>query len=262
MGGSKVIFFDIAAYWHKIFSLYVEAVLKYVSSSEEAGEAIHDVSSCYLGKWMSGAGSCFSLMPEFQQLNIIHSDFHDFATDAIQAANEKRSSAAWLSQTINTLRQSSFTVIEALATLDAAIATESVVNQDTTLEIDCPISKFKLGVSVIDDQHQALAALAQRLMENPSVKFSDQDNAELVTQLAALTALHFKTEEIYMRSIQLPPLELKKHMAEHQRIVDSLFLLSESTGHVEQLTTADLKPKFTHWFTNHLIDYDYSLKRF
>lgn len=128
--------------------------------------------------------------------------------------------------------------------------------------MECPVGKYKLGIPVIDDQHQALAALTTRLMENPSEKFSGMDNAELIHELALLTDLHFKTEELYMRSIQLPSIELQKHVAAHQRILNNLSSLSTNAGNLELLTIGDVIPKFAHWFSGHLIDYDYSLKKY
>jgi hypothetical protein len=38
--------------------------------------------------------------------------------------------------------------------------------------------------------------------------------------------------------------------------------LSTNAGQMEHLTVGNVIPKFAHWFLDHLIDYDYSLKRY
>jgi hemerythrin-like metal-binding protein len=255
-----MVFFDIADYWHRVFALYIEAVVKYVAPSDHHADMVHDECSCYLGQWLAKAQ--YASVPEFENLHLKHHRFHEIATSVIQAANQKNVTPAWLDEAIEALRQSSYAEIDAISALNRIVSPQVECDQDSSDEIDCPIRQYKLGVPIIDDQHYALVGLARRLMECPSAAFSDAENVELVTQLAILTGLHFKTEEIYMWSIQVPPVEMQNHMAAHKRILDSLTRLSVHAGQFEHLTIGDVIPKFVHWFSDHLIDYDYSLKRY
>ena len=255
-----MIFFDIATSWHKVYALYVESVLSFSAFSNQTTDVQYDEQSCYLGHWISGIGNRYSSTPEFQELLASHAKFHSIAEAAIQHANGKGVSAVWLEHTVGTLRKASSAVIEAIAKLNAIASGYGA--RDIGAEIPCPISQYRVGVAVIDEQHQALSTLAQHLLESPSECFTDDENVELLAELVALTNLHFKTEEIYMRSIQLPPLEQQRHEAEHQGILGKLSALKENAKDMAHLKTSDVVPYFAKWFKDHLIDYDYSLKRY
>jgi len=256
-----MLFFDIAAYWHRVYALYIEAVLQYGGAAMDTADLLHDAHTCYQGNWIEGSGSRYTDFSEFLELKQCHDSFHKLADQAMHELAENRGNPIWLAQTAERLRSNSFSVINAIARLDSVVKSESPSVTVTSAE-ECPIKKHKTGVQVIDDQHEALAVLARRLMENSAEKFSNRENAELVSELAALTALHFDTEEIYMQCIQLPPLEMERHKAEHRRILGRLFAISTHVEDLDQIKTSEVMPQFVRWFSDHLIDYDYTLKRF
>lgn len=257
-----MIFFEIAISWHTIYALYVEAVLKYVGPSKGTADSLHDEHSCYLGRWMHKVETEFSALREFENLRLKHNRFHEIATAAIGAASLNEAAPASLDESIGAVRLSSHSVVDAILSLERAVTREEGKSLEAPTQLECPVRKYRLGIPIIDDQHYALVGLARKLMERPSEKLSDAENIELIAELTALTHLHFMTEEIYMQSIQVPPLELKKHQAEHKQILDRLTGLSTNAGKFETLTTADIIPQFARWFSGHLIDYDYSLKKY
>jgi hemerythrin-like metal-binding protein len=257
-----MIFSDIATHWHRVYALHVEALLKYSGPSGNAIHVLPDAHACYLGKWLSGTGKAYAAFPDFLELKACHDAFHELTDQALREAAQNRNNAIWLTRMSDHLHRASLQVTEALARLDSVINPGRRAADVSSHATDCPTGQYRTGIRIIDEQHEALTALTKRLWENASEKITYQENMVILRELAALTALHFDTEEVYMECIQLPPLELEKHKAQHKQILSRLFALCDNAEELSHYTIADLMPKFALWFKDHLIDYDYSLKQY
>lgn len=257
-------YLELAVYWHSIYALYVEAALKYTALSDETVNFLHDAKTCYLGRWMSRADAAMAARPEFQVLAACHDRFHAITEQLIDEINRKSVDHAHLDAMIEQVRQASRDVMAAIVGLGKVLSRIDDTEQlsgDLAYDPACPLSVHEVGIPVIDLQHRTLARMAKSLVQHPESRLDDHDSKEFLAELVSLTDIHFRTEEIYMRSIQLPPGELQRHISEHQRILKSLLSLSENAGEL-QATASSLVPQLFRWFSDHLIDYDYSLKKF
>jgi hemerythrin-like metal-binding protein len=257
-----MLFYDIAPHWHRVYALHVEALLKYCGPSGDAIHTLPGAHACYLGKWIENADKAYAASPDFLELKACHDAFHELTDQALREADQNRNNAFWLTRMTDRLHRASILVTEALARWDSAVNPGRQAAVPSSHATDCPMAQYQTGIRIIDEQHEALSALSKMLLENASEKITYQENAVILSELAALTALHFDTEEIYMECIQLPPLELEKHKAQHKQILSRLFALCDNAEELSHYTIADLMPKFALWFKDHLIDYDYSLKQY
>jgi hemerythrin-like metal-binding protein len=253
-----MVFFDIASSWHRIYALYVEALLRYGSGLADADATVGDDSACYLGRWLAANESRYSALPDYLTLREVHAVFH---RQADKATREATRSGADHDEMIESLRTASQAVVAAIAAFSVATgAKQGSGRGQPAAPKDCPIHAYQLGVEVIDEQHAALARLTGFLAGDPGAKLCASGNPEVLAELASLAELHFKTEEIYMRHIAMPRGELAAHVAAHRSILDTLHKLGANAAEMEQLTVGDILPKFSRWFAGHLIDFDYAMK--
>ncbi len=82
--------------------------------------------------------------------------------------------------------------------------------------------RYKLGVDVIDEQHEKLFSLVNRLYRLEDKKNISQDIKDILHEFNDYINTHFKAEEEYMESIEYP--QLQEHKEMHKKLTD--FILS------------------------------------
>ena len=115
---------------------------------------------------------------------------------------------------------------------------------------------MKLGVSILDAQHVAMANFIQGILD--SLTNGDQSSKlqQRVELLVELSQIHFQTEEDLMISHNIPGLE--KHRVDHQRQLKSLRKIFGNLNFTEpelDKVVHDIK----EWLTEHIKDHDADL---
>lgn len=259
-----MIFFDVAAHWHKIYALHLEMRTAYGADDVPAPESVCADENCYLGRWIHGRGQQFAALPDFIALRLQHAAFHAIACEMVNAFKQGDLAAGQQIKATR-FRTTSAAVIAALDVLSAEIDRLEAGQRPLQPSSDpvgefCPINAIKIGVPELDGQHASLAALARLLMANPLSKLSGDQIPELLVELTSLVALHFDTEELYMRHAGMPAGQLAQHVAAHRTILEGFRQISTGADKVELISVSDILPKVGRWFLDHLLDYDYGIK--
>ena len=121
---------------------------------------------------------------------------------------------------------------------------------------------FSIGVDEIDKQHQALLKLLNRcIQEAEKVKKkatlgSDDFNAinDLISELAAYTDTHFKTEEQLMRSVNYP--EFENHQNKHRILTEQVVHLEKNVINKETSAITSITTLLKDWYVEHILDED------
>lgn len=114
---------------------------------------------------------------------------------------------------------------------------------------------YKIGNADIDQQHQALFALINALLE----PLDDAALKSLIMQLYRHTREHFEAEEALMR--QLGVADYAAHIDYHNRLLERLNLISSGVGQ-GQLDKAAFYGLMHDWAMRHVVIDDAALARY
>lgn len=115
-------------------------------------------------------------------------------------------------------------------------------------------SDYETGYETVDDQHQYLFKLANRLL---SAKVTDCKS--IIMELYQYTRVHFKAEEAIMAEFKYPALD--DHIKLHINLVSNLNNLSEHFVETEE-SRNDLVAVFGNWIINHILNEDLRFANF
>ena len=122
--------------------------------------------------------------------------------------------------------------------------------------------KLETGIVEIDDQHRLLFKKADVVLDAVAAGQGRHEVARTLQFLADYAALHFGTEERYMRAAGYPALE--KHLGLHQRITSRLMEMAaefNADGPTEALV-AELEVVMRGWLSVHIDEHDRALAAF
>lgn len=113
---------------------------------------------------------------------------------------------------------------------------------------------LSVNIKTIDDQHKRLVDMVNTLHDSmKSGKAKDVMNS-LVTELAAYTDYHFKTEEEYFKKYKYP--ETLKHKAEHDSLRKEVLILKGKLDSGEAIITVEVLYFLKDWLSKHILGSD------
>ncbi|MDX8405962.1 MAG: bacteriohemerythrin [Mariprofundus sp.] len=117
---------------------------------------------------------------------------------------------------------------------------------------------FMTGIAVIDQQHQRLVYLINKLAIHMVSDDKDFTPDQVLDELTEYTIYHFKTEEAVWRKY-LPDDALEiEHRHKHQALIDEIVLLrNRQTGGINRSEFfEEMLSYLTHWLAFHILDND------
>ncbi len=121
---------------------------------------------------------------------------------------------------------------------------------------------FAIGIPTIDEQHELLFALANRLVDQPAAMAHDEHVVDILTDLGKSLILHFQYEEALMRELDgMPADELERHVQAHDQIIHQYANLNLAV--MQRLLTAeDVFHQVTDWVSDHLHSSDVNIRNY
>lgn len=120
-------------------------------------------------------------------------------------------------------------------------------------------SGFNTGLGVVDEQHQALVGILNKIARYHMAQVSDADLLKVFDELVEYTVYHFTTEETLMEDAGVSEQHARAHRAAHQSFIkvaaDARARAEESTRDVVGQTLAFL----TKWLIKHILGMDRQL---
>jgi len=122
--------------------------------------------------------------------------------------------------------------------------------------------EYAVGIKVIDDQHQILVKLINKLHDAIESYFEDISLDSILQELFDYTRYHFTTEETMMAQYGYTEEKLTKHKKQHQLFIAEL---NASQTDVDNLTREDaalIQEFLVNWLKNHILKVDVQLADF
>jgi len=116
---------------------------------------------------------------------------------------------------------------------------------------------FATGVQIIDEQHQQLVSLVNKLAFNMASDAGELAVNQVLDELTDYTVYHFKTEESLWLEYLPDEAITKEHQKTHQSFVDEIV---KAKNEQKTLTDVDIIDEIlsflTHWLAFHILDTD------
>lgn len=119
-------------------------------------------------------------------------------------------------------------------------------------------SDYSVNIKTIDDQHQELVNILNRLFVAVSKREGDKVIAGILDALISYTQTHFALEERLMRQAKYKDIEA--HMEEHKKLLDQLDLLCNKYLQEEKPIYFEMLSFLKTWLKEHIqgVDTKYS----
>lgn len=123
-------------------------------------------------------------------------------------------------------------------------------------------ANLRLGVPLIDLQHQELFSSLEKLTGSGQTQFPDEVLSDVLTRLGTQIRHHFTTEEKLMLAIGLPEAMLREHREAHSLILEELAQIHLDAMHGKAANLPEIVATVSTWVQQHLVEFDLALKPF
>jgi len=114
--------------------------------------------------------------------------------------------------------------------------------------------RFSVKVKEIDEQHQQLVGMINRLHDAMVANKGRELQKEIVSEMAAYTEFHFATEEKYMR--QFGYAGYFEHKKEHEQFAAEAAELKARVDRGGLVLTLEVMTVLKDWLQNHILGTD------
>ncbi len=122
--------------------------------------------------------------------------------------------------------------------------------------------EYAVGIKVIDDQHQILVGLINRLHDAIEDHFQDTSLESILEELFDYTRYHFTTEETLMAQYGYEKDKLAKHKKQHQLFIAELNSSQTDSDKLTREDAALIQEFLVNWLKNHILKVDTKLAEF
>lgn len=256
---------DYLKIWHRTFALHLELAIEGFEDLSLNPESVGNDAICELGKWIVSEQSQLANIPSFAKLITAHKEFHIAAKNVV-ASHLLGNMDAARGADIERLRVASSSVQSAIELLERELqGTKTFPCANPYLPASGTSSSLWddsliIGVPVIDEQHRAMAFLADKALRQSSASLSSEAGVDFLTKMTRLLTLHFDTEEWLMNRIPLPESDREAHFAMHTSILEQVTSLSYDLSQgIKIATIFDVAPLFRSILIDHVVGFDHGL---
>jgi two-component system, NtrC family, sensor kinase len=117
-------------------------------------------------------------------------------------------------------------------------------------------NQLLVGIDSVDQQHQQLVKLINKLDEVVTLGQDPQLIVHTVNQLVDYTRYHFQHEEALMRQAQFNPQFLAQHCQQHQDFIDKIQTVQNQAQTDVSIVSKDLLDFLVDWLCHHTLKTD------
>ncbi len=122
--------------------------------------------------------------------------------------------------------------------------------------------RLEVGIPSIDEEHRALLDQLNGLFAHAGDTPQSAEFSEALSRLTGQLIEHFASEERVMRTLEIPGVQLARHMDAHNEVIEQITQLSFDLMRRKFLRRDDVIFQVREWIVGHLADHDLDLRRF
>lgn len=119
---------------------------------------------------------------------------------------------------------------------------------------------LSVGVKLIDSQHKALIAIANRVIEAVELGQGQAAINGHIQKLREYTVFHFNSEEKLMDRIRYP--KRGEQASEHARLKREVKYFQRQIYQKDNITPVEIRDFVINWFFGHILTHDSDLAKF
>lgn len=116
-------------------------------------------------------------------------------------------------------------------------------------------AEYDIGIPEIDNQHQQLVNIINRLYEAIKYRLDDGVYQAIINQLVDYTQYHFKSEEKYIK--YLIKKDRRLHVLQHQSFIKEVIQLQEQG--LQRASAIEVWYFLSDWLITHIVSEDIKL---
>jgi hemerythrin-like metal-binding protein/PAS domain S-box-containing protein len=113
-----------------------------------------------------------------------------------------------------------------------------------------------VGIDSVDNQHQQLVRLINRLDEVVALGEDHQTLLDTIKQLVDYTVYHFQHEEALMKNAKFNPEILARHQLQHQEFIEKMLRVQSDATLDASVVSKDLLDFLVDWLCHHTLKTD------
>ena len=122
---------------------------------------------------------------------------------------------------------------------------------------------YSMGIQSLDGQHQKIIDYVNTLIDYYNNDISSKNIADICDELLSLAYSHFEYEEILLKELDYPELELKQHTDVHSAFKDIITeLVIKSINRNDQKIPVEILQFMKDWWVDHILKEDMKYKPF
>lgn len=257
---------ELASAQHRIFVLKLELLVERIEEVDYDHLVVGDDEACALGKWLHGSGRALARLPQYAELLDAHKRLHGHAGEMVRRFNggDFAGAAEVLSGAFS---EASRTVSGAIGCLrNVARAEQEEVDtmgiprvRPQAPNID---PELLTGIPLVDAQHREIAEIVRGLLDHPHGDIDAPVMLDTLRELGMLIALHFDSEELFMKHAGVPPAEIADHLREHAELLRRYESIALQAGRHKATGLCDVCLAVEKWMADHVRQHDLSLKAY
>lgn len=256
---------EIAGARHQIFVLHLELWIEQIEAGAFDVATSVNHHHCALGTWLYGAGLAFGHLPAYERLVREHERFHQHAGSLVMQFMAGNVADARAIQS-GPFAEASRAVSDAIACLKQTARTEresqAPGGETASGLLLAPDAAILTGISLIDTQHREITEIIIRLLVHPHEHLGAPLMTDTLRELGALIALHFESEELFMKHVGLPAPELEAHQREHAELLSRYQRLAQQPEMHDAAGPCDVCLAVEQWMTDHIHAHDLALRAY
>jgi hemerythrin-like metal-binding protein len=120
--------------------------------------------------------------------------------------------------------------------------------------------EFSVGVAVLDEQHQKIIGMINRLIEEASATVRSEIVSDILVGMTQYAEEHFRTEEALMSEHDYP--DLVEHRGQHKVYARETIDLSHAAAIGMETVPHAMLDYLRYWWVEHILQEDIKYKAF
>lgn len=256
---------DFLKIWHHVFAKNLEYVVEGLQPDLTLNaQTIGDDGICQMGQWLKVQEDDIRRLPDYEQLLVLHRDFHLAAAQLVRLHQTAPAGAAraYLHGAFAAATQA---VSEAIDRLSDELARRGIYparfpNAQPQFKSIWSDS-LRIGIPEVDRHHHAIATLIDQVLVNGDIDCVSTEGLRFLNVLSRMILSDIEAENRLLKALAPDVQDYAAHLDAHEAITAYLTHIAESVCQGHAVSFAQVGNDLANWYIEHLVSHDLDLEQ-